>query len=194
MRRALLLSAVLATAAHAQPGDWATLDLGLGATAPIAGGFVAPWRAGPGGAARLAVPAYGGLVRAALDVNAYDVEAADAGAADGLPDFGLVAATLGWGPGLALPGGARAWAGVEVGAVLLRFETVETGGFQNTTETEAAVGAWVRLSAPVAGRVQAWAEGRALRVALAEPATLTAVTAGLAVRLDTPGWLRGVLR
>ena len=115
--------------------------------------------------------------------------------ASGLPEFVAVFPTLGWGLGLGLPGGAALRAGPHVGAAHLRFDG-EGGAFGGNlqNETEAAVGAWARLDAPVAGRVRVWAEAEATRIALADPVTLATGSAGLAVRLDTPGWLRSVLR
>jgi hypothetical protein len=185
----LRLAALLLTAsASAQPAeDWRTLEPAAGLALPLSDGF-ALWEAGPGGALRLEAPAYGGHARLALRIAAYAPER------DGLPSFVAAFPTLGWGPALRLPGGAALRAGPHVGAVHLRFEAAEGFGGNLQNETELAVGAWARLEAPVAGRLRAWAEAEVLRAALADPATLATASAGLAVRLDTPRWLRSVLR
>ena len=185
MRSAVCFALLLSAAAHAQPADWSAVTPAVGVTAPVADAFGPDWRSGVGAAARVELPAYRGRVRASLAVASYQ--------ADALPDFGTLAATLGWGPELAL-GPVRAALGVEVGAVLFRFDRVNDGTFENVTETEAAVGAWGRLEAPVTGRVRAWAGAEVLRIALADPAAVATASAGLGIRLDAPGWLRAVLR
>lgn len=189
MRRVVCLVTLLAASAHAQPGDWSELVPSVGVSVPLAEGFGPDWTAGTGAAARLDLPAYRGRVRAALGVARYPANREDTA----LPDFSMVSATLGWGPDRAL-GRLRVAAGAQVGAVLFRFDRVNDGTFENVTETEAAVGAWARLSLPLASRLRVWAEAETLRLALAEPTYVTTASAGLAVRLDTPGWLREALR
>ena len=185
--RALALLALAVPAASAQ-GDWSSLAPGLGVAAPPAGGFGAEWTPTAGLRAGVTSPAYGGLVRAALGARGY------AASRDDLPDFWLASASAGWGPTAALPRGLRLSGGVLAGVAHLRFEALDGVPFQNTTETEAAVGAWARLDVPVTGTVRLWTEAELLRVALAEPVTLATGSAGLAVRVETPGWLRGLLR
>lgn len=175
-------------AARSTPEPWGTVAFALGASMPVGEGFGSAWSAGAGLAARGSTPAYGGLVRASLGARPYT--AAD----PSLPDFWTASAALGWGPGLALPAGGRVWVGAGVGAVLFRFEELDTGVYQNVTETEAAVGGWGRLEVPLGGPTFVWAEGEVLRVALATPATLVAASAGLGIQLRSPGWLRAFLR
>ena len=183
--RLAVYCAILLPAAHAQPVDWSTVTPAVGATVPLTDAFGPEWAPGAGAAVRLELPAYRGRVRASLAVAGYH--------ADALPDFRTLAATLGWGPEVRL-GPVRAALGVEVGAMLFRFDRVGDGAFENVTETEAAVGVWGRLEAPLTRRVQAWAGAEVLRVALAEPATVATASAGLGVRLVTPRWLRAALR
>ncbi len=188
MRRLLLLLAVVAPGAAAQPGDWRTLTPGLGGTVALGGGFGPEWEARPGVGARLEAPAYGGQARLALVVIPYEP------AAGGLPEFVAVAPSVGWGLGAGLPGGLRLAVGPQVGVLYLRFDDDDGrfgGNLQN--ETELTAGGWARVEAPLAGRVRLWAEAEAARAAFAHPATITRVAVGLAVRLDTPGWLRTVL-
>lgn len=187
MRHALVLIALSVGTAHAQ-SDWSTLSPGIGAGVPLVDAFEPEWTAEVGADARLVTPAYGGQVRAALGARAYTANA------EGLPDFQTFSAMLGWGPRVAGPLGTTLAAGPQVGAVLLRFDRTASGGFQNVTELEAAVGIWARLDVPLAGRLSAWLEAQAMRVAFADPATAVTAVGGLSVRLDTPGWLEAVLR
>ena len=187
----VLVSLALASLAFPAAGaqdDWSTLTPGLGGSVQLADRFGPEWTAGAGAGARAVLPAYGGVARASLDARRY------AAARPELPDFRATTATLGWGPTLALPAGARLSGGVLVGALHLRFERLEEIRFQNVTEIEAAVGGWGRLDVPLAGRLGVWLEADVLRVALSDPAALATGSAGLALRLDTPGWLREVLR
>ncbi|MDT0631758.1 hypothetical protein RQM47_05440 [Rubrivirga sp. S365] len=186
----LLPALALPALAAAQGGadDWAMVEPALGVASPLAGGFGPEWAARPGAAARLEAPAYGGRARLALRVAGYEAARPD------LPAFSAVTALAGWGPSVALGAGVRGGAGLQVGAVRYAFDDGgEFGGFLQN-ETEAAWGAWLRLDAPLAGRLRVWAEAEALRVALADPATVATASAGLALRLDAPAWLRAVLR
>ena len=188
MRRLALLLLALGSSVQAQTGDWRTLEPALGVALPLGGGFGPEWTARPGLAARLDAPAYGGRARLAVRVASY------ATPDPALPEFLSVAASLGWGLEAALPAGLRLGGGPQVGALHLRFDDEDGrfgGNLQN--ETEATVGAWARLDVPLTRRVSLWAEADVLRVAFADPATITSLGAGLAVRLDTPGWLRTVL-
>ena len=172
---------VLATAASAQP-SWSELTPGAGATA-LVGDALAPWAAGPGITVRVEAPAYGG--RARVEVRAFDFEVDD----ERLPEFALVVPTVGWGPALAA-GPMRLALGARVGAGLFRLDDDDAGNLQN--ETELAVGGWAGAALRL-GRAEVWAEVGGMRLTLSDPATPVGVTAGLAVRLGTPGWLRGVL-
>ncbi|MEM7787158.1 MAG: hypothetical protein AAF594_05450, partial [Bacteroidota bacterium] len=135
---------------------------------------------------RLGVPAYGGVARADVWATTADVPGGE-----DVPAFLLAVPTLGWGP-QAEAGPLRLGAGVRVGAALFRFDDPEAGNFQN--ETEVAVGAWGGGALRLGARVEVWAEADLMRITLADPATLTVVSGGLALRLDTPAWLREVLR
>lgn len=184
MRRLLPLALLIASA-HAQPTDWATLTPGGGLTAPLAGAFGdGPWEGGLGASARVEAPLYGGRARAALWATEYE----DPGLA--VPEFILVVPTLGWGPAVEF-GRARLGAGGRVGAAVLRIGDDDAGRLQ--TETELAVGGWaggaVRL-----GRAEVWAEAEATHLTLSTPVTLVTAGGGLALRLDTPRWLRRLLR
>ena len=182
--RCLLLFAALATAAAAQPGDWSSLTPAVGASVPVRGGLGAPWRAGTALSVRVEAPAYVGRVRAEGRAAAYD--AVDEVA----PEFALTLATLGWGPSVEV-GPVRLGAGARVGVARFQIDDDQAGNLQD--ETELAVGAWAG-AALRRGRVEVWAEADATRLTLAAPVTLVAASGGLAVRLDTPRWLRGVLR
>lgn len=187
--RLVALLTLALPAANAQDA-WSTLTPSLGISAPPLDRFE-DWDAAPGIAGRVLLPAYGGRVRAALDVRRSTATR------EPLPGYRSTATTLGWGPTAALPAGVRLSGGVLVGALHLRFEPLEEIGedeFQNVTELEAVVGGWARLSVPLAGRLRLWGEAEVLRVALADPAAVGTVSGGLALRLDTPRWLRGVLR
>lgn len=188
MRRLVLLLLLLPVA-HAQTDDWTTLEPAFGAALPLDGGFGPEWEAGPGVAARLDAPTTGGHARLALRVAPYEPRVPD------LPEFLAVAASLGWGPSLALPAGLRLRGGPQVGVLHLRFDN-EGGRFGGNLQNESEVtfGTWARLDVPVIRRVRLWAEAEALRAAFADPATITSLGAGLSVRLDAPGWLRTVLR
>ena len=187
MRLVSLLAVALAATAHAQVSNWSTLAPALGGSAPVAGGFGAPWETQPGLVVRLESPAYGGHARAEIRLAEVTAPADD----DAVPDFVLTAPTVGWGPS-ADAGPLRLGAGARVGIAQFRFDDRAAGNFQN--ETELAVGVWGSAALRLGGRVEAWAEADVTRITLADPATLASVSGGLAVRLDTPGWLREVLR
>ena len=182
--RSLVLLSLLAGVASAQTPDWSTLTPGAGAVAFVETGLGAPWEAGPGVAARLEAPAYGGRVRA--DVVAAEYATSD----EAVPAFLLVVPTLGWGPSLEA-GRVRVGAGGRVGAAAFRIDDDTAGNLQN--EIEAAVGAWAG-GAVRFGRLEVWAEAAATRVTLSDSVTLVTAAGGLAVRLEAPRWLRGVLR
>ncbi len=182
--RLLLVAAALATAAHAQPADWSTLTPALGASAGLSGGFGETWRAGPGLTARVEAPAYGGRARAEVRAAVYDAPDETA------PEFALLVPTLGWGPAVKA-GPVRLGVGVKVGAARFQIDDDQAGNLQN--ETELAVGAWAGAALRL-GRVEVWAEADATRLTLADAVTLAGASGGLAVRLGTPRWLRGVLR
>lgn len=186
MRLAVPLLALAWASAQAQTPRWATLAPGVGASVPVAGGFGDPWRTQPGLRVRLDVPAYGGTARSEVWAAVVDVE--EEGGA--VPEFVLAVPTLGWGPHAEV-GRLRLGGGVRVGAALFRFDDRAEGNFQN--ETEIAVGAWGGAAVHLGARVEAWAEADVARIALADPTTLTGVAFGVAIRLDTPGWLRDVL-
>ena len=154
--------------------------------------FGAPWTASGGVAARLALPLHGGTADAVLRVLPFDAPPPpDDGAA--VPGFLLVGATLGWGPTLRL-GPAEATPLARVGAVQFRFDPdVDVPQFAgNESEVEVAVGGALRVAVPL-GRVAVWAEGEALRIALADPETLASLSAGVALRLGVPPGVRRLL-
>ena len=183
---ALLLAAALAPAVAAQtPGR---AELALGAVLPSQP-FGAPWTAGPGVAARLALPLHGGTAEAVLRALSYE-----GGALDGTseaPGFTFLGATVGWGPTVRL-GPAELTPLARVGAVQFRFDEDPRFGAQLQDEAEAAVGVALRLAVPV-GRAAVWAEGESLRVALREPETVASLSAGLAVRVGLPPAVRRLL-
>lgn len=177
----LCLGAALpARGQDAAPLPRPSVTVRAGAATLAAGGFGRAWEAGPGVALRLDVPAYRGTSRLALAAAPF--EARDRA----VPAFWFVVATLGWGPDVRLPGRARLAAGPVVGAVHLRFAPRDGFGGNLQNETEAVVGAFVRASVPLRGRVSAWADAEVLRVALAEPRTLALASAGVALRLEVP--------
>ncbi len=157
----------------------------VGTSGVAAGGFGDAWRPGIGAGGRLDVPAYGGRLRASLTVLPFASRTGDRSA---IPSFVAVVPTLGWGPALALPGGARASAGPVVGIVQARFpEHVGPGGTSSgVNETEAVVGLFGSVRVPLGGRLAAWADVEALRMALDRPRALVGVGAGLSVDLGVP--------
>ena len=181
MRAALCL--LLAGSAGAQPADWSTLAPAVGVSVP-GGGFGEAWDAGPALRVRVEAPAYGGQARAEV------LRAGYASADPAAPAFDLTMPTVGWGLSLAASR-ARLGAGARVGVARFVFDVAEGA---HRSETEAAVGVWAGAALRVAGPVEVWAEADVTRVSLVEPATIASVGGGLAVRLGTPGWLRGVLR
>ena len=170
----------------AQAPDRADVVPAAGVAGVVVGGFGDEWGSPhPGASLHLEVPGYGGSVRLAL--TAVDFE----DRTGVLPEFTFLAATLGWGPRLRLPGGATASAGPLVGAVQMRFAPGDLGFEGNLrNETEAVVGAVAGVRVPVAGRVALWADAEVMRVALAAPRMLAVASGGVAVRLDAPAWLR----
>ena len=185
MRR-LALFVFLTTAASAQPTSWSTLTPAAGVAVPLGDGFGAPWESGAGLSVRTEVPAYGGRLRGEVRVAAYD----PSGDVDRVPPFALALPTVGWGPTVGL-GPVRLSAGPRVGVALFRIDDPDAGRLQS--ETEIAVGGWAGAAVAL-GRVEVWAQADGTRLTLSDPVTLWAASGGLAVRLDTPAWLREVLR
>ena len=164
--------------------DWSTLTPAVGAGVPLGDGYGPEWEAGTALAVRVEAPAYGGRVRA-------EVRAAEYGSvAEGVPAFSTLAPTVGWGPALGL-GPVRLGAGARVGVVRFQIDDDDAGRLQS--ETELTVGGWAGAALRL-GRVEVWAEADGARVALSDPVALWTLGGGVALRLDTPGWLRGVLR
>lgn len=178
----LILLFLVATGAHAQ-ASWSTLTPAAGIAIPVESGFPA-WSTGASAAARVETPAWSGRARAELRLATYDTDR------ESLPEFTLVVPTLGWGPALDV-GPARLGAGGRVGIAFFRLDDDTAGNLQN--EAEMAVGAWAGGAFRL-GRAELWAEVDATRFTLSEPTTLVTVGSGLAVRLDTPRWLRRVLQ
>lgn len=178
----LALALLLAAGAQAQPANWSTVTPAAGIAVPLDGGFSA-WSTGTGVSGRIELPAYRGRARAELRLATYDADD------EAQPEFTLVLATLGWGPAVRL-GPVRLGAGGRVGGALFRIDDDTAGNLQS--ESELAVGAWAG-GALVVGRVEAWAEMTGTRVTLSDPVVLVTASGGLAVRLDTPAWLRRVL-
>lgn len=163
---------------------WATLTPAVGVGAPLGGGYGPSWTDGAALAVRVEVPAYGGRVRAEVRAAGY------ASAAEGVPSFSTLTPTVGWGPAVRV-GPVRVGGGARVGVVRFQIDDDEAGRLQS--ETELTAGGWAGAAVRW-GRVEVWAEADGARVALSDPVTLWTVGGGLAVRLDAPGWLRGVLR
>ncbi|PAP76074.1 hypothetical protein [Rubrivirga marina] len=185
MPRPLLFALLIASAASAQPSNWATLTPGAGPAVPLDGAFGdGPWETGVGASGRVEAPLYGGRARAALWATAYEDPTL------AVPEFDLVVPTLGWGPAVDV-GRARLGAGGRVGAALIRIGDDDAGRLQN--ETELAVGAWAGGALRL-GRVEVWAEAEATHLTLSTPVTLLTAGGGLALRLDTPRWLQTLLR
>lgn len=165
-----------------------TLDLTLGAALPVGEAYDGLWTAGPGAAARLAIPFYSGTAH--LGLHAFLNE----GSRPDLPSFLAVHAQGGWGYPLRLPGGVRLTGGALVGALRMRFDDEDRFGGALQNETELTAGAFVRLDVPVAGPVRAFVAGEAVRVYTFERIDLRFVQAGVSVAVDSPAWLRRVLR
>jgi len=181
--RTLVFFVFMASAAHAQ-ADWETLAPATGlTTAPD--GFGPDWSSGPGIVVRVETPAYGGLARAEVLGALY--EATD----ETLPEFAVIMPTLGWGPAAHL-GRVRLSAGGRLGIAQFRFDRDDVGNFKN--ETEVAIGGWAGGAVRLAGPVEAWAEANVTRLVLADPRVIATLSAGLALRLDSPSWLQGVFR
>ena len=164
--------------------DWSTLTPAVGLGAPLGDGYGPEWTTGAALSVRVEAPAYGGRVRAEVRAAEYP------SAAEGVPGFSTLAPTVGWGPALRV-GPVRLGAGARVGVVRFQIDDDDAGRLQS--ETELTVGGWAGAALRL-GRVEVWAEADGARVALSDPVALWTVGGGVALRLDTPGWLGGVLR
>ncbi|MEM6328032.1 MAG: hypothetical protein AAF791_13030 [Bacteroidota bacterium] len=169
--RLAMLAVTLATSAQAQP-----VEIAGGALVPVSGRLGPGWSAQPGLAGQILFPAYGGETRLSLDLASHETTEAD------LPAFTALVATLGWGPTVTL-GPARLGVGAEVGAGRYAFDDAGRFGDNASSESEVVAGAYLRASAPVAGRVHVWTEAGARRTFFSTIATTTSVSAGLSVRL-----------
>lgn len=181
-----LASPFLAGVAHAQGvvGDWSTLTSGVGVGLPVGEGYGDAWEAGTALSVRVEAPAYGGRVRAEVRAARYRA------VAEGVPAFSTLTPTVGWGPALDL-GHVRVGGGARVGVVRFDIDDPDAGRLQS--ETELTVGGWAGAALRL-GRVEVWAEADGARVPLSDPVALWTAGGGVAVRLDTPRWLRTVLR
>lgn len=167
------LAALLTATASAQP-----VRLAAGATVPLTGELGPAWEAQPGLAGQILLPMYGGETRLSLDLATHDATREDA------PDFTALVATLGWGPVLAL-GPVRLNPGAEVGAGRYAFDDGGEFGGNLSSESEVVAGAYLCAGAPVAGRLEVWAEGGVRRTFFSTLATTATASAGLAVRLGS---------
>ena len=183
--RALALVALLAAPAAAQDGE--TLTLSLGGEVPVSGRLGPAWAPGPGAMGAAAVPLHGGVLRASADWIPHDAQTSE------VPDFEALTLALGWGPEARL-GPVRLRAGAEVGMGRYDFEDDDVFGANVSEESELLAGLYAGVRVPVAGPVEAWAEGGVRRVFFSTPADVGAVRAGVAVRLRSPRWLRDALR
>ena len=172
--RLALLLLLLASGASAQ------VRLSAGATLPLAGDLGPAWSERPGARGTITFGAYGGEVRMALDLAQHD--AMDGAAPEALPDFVAVNATLGWGPVLTL-GPVRLSPGAEIGAGRFMFDDDGAFGGNQSSESELLAGAYLRAGAPLAGRLEAWAETGVRRTFFSTPQTTAGASGGLALRL-----------
>ena len=163
-------------------GASAQLRAGAGGTVPLAGDLGPAWAERPGARGTLTFPAYGGEVRMALGLARHEAEENAPGAPEALPDFLAVNATLGWGPVLRL-GPLRLSPGAEIGAGRFAFDDGGAFGGNLSSESELLAGAYLRAGAPLAGRLEAWAETGVRRTFFSTPQTTAGAAGGLALRL-----------
>lgn len=184
---ALALLPVLPRAQPAGAGSFSEVSLDVGGGAQPAAPYEGLWAAGPHVALRAATPFYGGRLH--LGLRGFSSE----GDAE-RPDFLAVHARVGWGGGVALPGGLRAEGGAHLGGVLYHFEASGPFGAVLQNESELAAGLYARLDAPLAGRLRAWAGADAVQVFTAAPERRLFVEGGLSVTLPLPAAVRRALR
>lgn len=173
-------------AAQDEARDWSTLTVSAGPAVPLTNPYGDAWALRPGGALRVEAPAWRGGVHASLWVFETDPRTPD------VPGFLSVVPAVGWGTGAQLAR-VSVSAGGELGIVHSRFEREGGFGDRPDQETEVFVGAYARADAPIAGRIRVWSEAGVRRIAYADAAVLPSLAAGLAIRLDTPSWLRRAL-
>lgn len=168
---AVLLALLLPAPAHAQH-----VRLSGGATVPVTGELGPEWTARPGISGQILLPMYGGETRLSLDFAEHTTTD------ETIPEFTALVATLGWGPVVRV-GTVRLGAGAEVGAGRYAFDDDGEFGGNLASESEVVAGAYVRVSVPVAGPVEAWTEAGVRRTFFSTIATTGGVGGGLAVRL-----------
>ena len=191
----MLVCAGLACTARpsaAQPGasqPFSTTTLAAGASAGVrAPALDSLWSDGTGGQLRAAFPFYRGEVEGGLSVHAHAALDAD------VPDYWAAYAFAGWGGALVRLGPVRASASGRVGLYWMRFDEASDVRQRSPSETEMAFAPALRLHVPLGGGWDAFAEGHQLVVLTAVRLEMTQLTAGVRHTLQTPGWLREVLR
>ena len=187
LRLALLLS--LAPVAAAQP--FQTLELGVSGLGTFGSApYTDFWSPGPGLAASVETPFYLGSVAVG---SAFAMHAARDDADLDVPDYLAIYSYASWGTHLRLPGGLRLRPGLRAGLYAMRFDD-DSVAASVSSESELGAGLDLALSLPLGRGWHATASGAVLRLYTAERIELGFVAVGISRTVDTPRWLREVLR
>ncbi|MDX1546263.1 MAG: hypothetical protein R3247_04710 [Rhodothermales bacterium] len=144
------------------------------------------WEHGSGGELAAATPFYLGQAEAGIALHRYRA------AAPPVPDFDATLLFAGWGVGVEAGSRLRLDGGLRVGNYRMRFEEAAFTGSRN--ESELALGAVARLSVRPAGPLRVHVSGSYTKVHTFNRLKLWYLSAGLAYRFSSPGWLKSFLR
>lgn len=144
------------------------------------------WKIGPTPAVLTRIPFHIGEV----EIGAAGARNEFRGGTDG--DYWSVLVHAGWGEGVNVGGVLRLHGSALVGSYFMIFDTQPVGYARR--ENELALGGSADLSVLALEPVILFARTGYLRVFTSTPIDLIHLSAGLAVRIETPNWLRTLLR
>jgi len=182
----LLGTEVYPAQAQQRPEPFSTITLSVAGTQNLNRNFLHTfWKPGTGAEGRFSTPFYLGFVEVGGALHRYR--------ADGdVPDFDALLLYAGWGLGADVVRQVRVEGSVRVGNYRMTFDDNTFAGVR--TESELALMAQARLSLRPVGPVSFFAAGSYLQAYTFVRLKLWYASAGLSVRLRSPGWLQEVLR
>jgi hypothetical protein len=144
------------------------------------------WTAGSGGELLLSTPFHAGEVELGLALHRYEALAAE------VPRFDALLTSLGWRIDVSPWEFASWYGGFDVGNYWMSFDEETFAGVRN--ESELMLGLYTRLELRCSRLIRLYAAGRTMRVYTKPRLPMAYVSAGLRITLDSPDWLRTILR
>lgn len=144
------------------------------------------WRPGHGALVRVSTPFYAGAVAISAQLAYFRSRG------DGEPDFRAITRAAEWNALLPVARGIRSFAGVQVGAIDMKFLDPPRHT-DNPEENELLLGGQAGISARLRGGLALTLMASHRRVFTSVPIDLTYTSVGVEYQVRAPTWLRAVL-